>query len=63
MSGRRVNLPKGAKIDEHGRLVMPDKKPRDASQAKSWAKGGKKGKRRVVTKAATAKFNAIGRLR
>lgn len=62
MSGHKVTLPKGTKLDGN-KIINPDPKPRDASQAKSWAKGGKKGKRRVVTKAAAAKFNAIGKLR
>lgn len=62
MSGHKVSLPKGT-IVKDGKVVPPEPKPRDASQAKSWAKGGKQGKRRVVTKAAAAKFNAIGKLR
>ncbi len=61
MSGRKVTLPPGSKIVD-GRLVLPGPKPRDASQAKSWAKGGKK-KRRVISRAAAASFNSIGKKR
>lgn len=62
MSGRRINLPSGTTIKD-GKVVPPGPKPRDASEAKSWAKGGKKGKRRVVSKAAAWLFNSIGKRR
>ena len=61
MTGRKFSLPKGAKIGDDGKLVLPPKKPRDASQAKAWAKS--KGKRRVVSKAAAAALNSIGKRR
>lgn len=53
---RPVKLPKGAKIVD-GVVKMPCAKPRDAAQARSWAKGGRKGVQRVVTKAQAKSFN------
>lgn len=56
MSGRRVKLPAGAKFDDHGHLVMPEKKPRDASEAIRMRKSKK---HRPVSKAAARQFNTI----
>ena len=62
MSGRKIVLPPGTAIKD-GKVIPTAPKPRDAAQAKAWAKGGKKAKRRVVTKAAAACFNAIGKMK
>lgn len=56
MSGRRVKLPAGAKFDDHGHLVMPEKKPRDASEAIRMKKSKKS---RPVSKAAARMLNTI----
>lgn len=56
MSGRRVKLPAGAIIDDHGHLVMPDKKPRDVSEAIRMKKSKKP---RPVSKSAARMFNTI----
>lgn len=58
MSGRRVTLPKGAKLDEHGKLVMPDKKPSDVS-AKIRQRKSKRVK--VVSPAQVRSLNKIGK--
>lgn len=60
MSGRKTQMPPGTKIKD-GKLVLPGEKPRDSAQARSWAKGGRKNKRRVVKKGLTALYNSIGR--
>jgi len=46
---RPVKLPKGAKIQDGNRIVLSGPKPRDASQAMSWAKGGRKGVQRCLS--------------
>lgn len=60
MTGRKITLPKGTKI-EGNQVKVPAPKPRDASQARSWAKGGKKGARRVVSAGKAKLLNAIGK--
>jgi hypothetical protein len=62
MSGRRTQMPKGTRVGDDGKLILPAQKPRDASQAKAWAKGGKR-KQRVVSKAAARAMNTIGKIR
>lgn len=59
---RPTKLPPGTKV-EGNRIALPGAKPRDAAQAKSWAKGGRKGKRRVVKKGLTSLLNSIGKLK
>jgi hypothetical protein len=41
-----VKLPKGTKVKD-GRIILAGPKPRDAAQARSWAKGGRKKQRCV----------------
>lgn len=59
---RPTKLPPGTVIED-GKVVMPKPKPRDAAHAKSWAKGGRKNKQRVVKKGFTALYNSIGKLK
>lgn len=61
-SGRKTRMPLGTKIAD-GKLVLPGEKPRDAAQAKSWAKGGRKGKQRVLKKGMMSLLNGIGKTR
>lgn len=56
MSGRKITLPKGAKIKD-GKLVNPEPRPRNATQAMAWRKSKKS---RPVTKARAA-LNGIGK--
>lgn len=51
----------GVKFDKDGRLVVIGPTPRDVSQARSWAKGGRKNASRVVTPSAARQFNTIKR--
>lgn len=60
MSGRKSKVPAGTKIDGN-RVVMPNAKSRDSSQARSWAKGGRKGKWRPLKKGVSALLNSIGK--
>lgn len=62
MSGRKTQMPPGTKIKD-GKLVLPGEKPRDAAQAKAWAKGGRKGKQRVLKKGMMSLLNGIGKTR
>lgn len=56
MSGRRITLPKGTKIED-GRIINPVPRPKDAAQAMAWKKSKKS---RPVTKA-RADINSIGK--
>lgn len=58
-SGRKITLPPGTEIKD-GKVIPAAPKPRDAAQARNWAKGGRK-KQRVVKKGLTALLNSIGR--
>jgi len=52
---------KGVRMGKDGRLVAEGPIPRDASQGRSWAKGGRKKASRAVTPAAARQFNTIKR--
>jgi len=58
LSGRRITLPKGTKIED-GRVINPEPRPRDVSQRIAWQKSKKS---RPVTKARAA-LNSIGKAR
>lgn len=57
---KRRGVPvKGVRMGEDGRLVVEGPIPRDVSQGRSWAKGGRKKAARAVTKAQARQFNTI----
>lgn len=60
MTGRKTQLPPGTEIKD-GKIVLPGPKPRDAAQARSWAKGGRKNKHRPLKKGVAALYNSIGK--
>ena len=59
---RPVKLPPGASMKD-GNISLPGPKSRDSSQARSWAKGGRKNKQRVAKKGVTSLLNSIGKLK
>lgn len=56
MSGRKIILPRGTKLDGN-KIINQARKPRDASQAMAWRKSKRS---RPVTKARAA-LNAMGK--
>lgn len=49
---------KGIRLGKDGKIIVDGPIPRDASQGRSWAKGGRK-KSRAVTPAQARQFNTI----